>query len=131
MSAVNCDGTTFNLFVDTEFPADSSSLRDDRDPLDKQVYWEKEPETVQWLRPHDIPCLHNGGKQCLVFEDGIEPNDIQQGFLGDCYFLSVLSVLAEFPGRIEKVFEQPFGNEGKYTLNIHKNGQKESVTVDD
>jgi len=30
-----------------------------------------------------------------VFADGIEPDDIRQGFLSDCWFLCSLSALAE------------------------------------
>jgi calpain-15 len=38
-----------------------------------------------------------------VFDD-INPNDIQQGALGDCYFLSALSALAETPSRVMSLF---------------------------
>lgn len=34
----------------------------------------------------------------------IEPNDIKQGLLGDCYFLAGLSALAEVPERIRELF---------------------------
>jgi calpain-15 len=33
-----------------------------------------------------------------------EPWDIEQGELGDCYFLGSISALAEVPARIQKVF---------------------------
>lgn len=39
-----------------------------------------------------------------VFKDGIHPNDINQGALGDCYFLAVLSALAESEDRVRNIF---------------------------
>lgn len=36
--------------------------------------------------------------------EGIEPDDIKQGELGDCYFLATLSAIAEFPWRIKQLF---------------------------
>ena len=37
----------------------------------------------------------------LKIYDEIEPADVRQGDLGDCYFLSVLSVVSEHPSRIK------------------------------
>ena len=39
-----------------------------------------------------------------VFSNGIEPNDIEQGSLGDCYFLAVLSAMAENPEEVKRRF---------------------------
>lgn len=52
----------------------------------------------------EIPSIVEGGVQLSVFYDSIDPSDIRQGLLGDCYFLSCLSVLAENPSRIKKLF---------------------------
>ena len=42
-----------------------------------------------WLRPKDIFKT-----QSFELFDGIDPNDISQGSLGVCYYLSTLSCLA-------------------------------------
>ena len=53
-----------------------------------------------------------------------------QCLLGDCYFLSALSVLAEEPERIRNVFITQEGNvEGKYSVKWHQNGLPVTVTV--
>jgi hypothetical protein len=36
--------------------------------------------------------------------DTIDPGDILQGRIGDCYFLSAIAGLAENEGRISKIF---------------------------
>ena len=55
--------------------------------------------TLSWKRPSEV---YGAGNYVVYAEPG--PNDIQQGKCGDCYFLSTLSSLAEYPERIKKIF---------------------------
>lgn len=43
------------------------------------------------------------GGSLAVFND-IGPNDIAQGQLGNCYFLSAMASLAERPDRVKEIF---------------------------
>ena len=54
----------------------------------------------------------------------IEPNDIKQGYLGDCYFLSALSALSEnYPEAIRRLFVTPeFQGLGLYCVYINLQG---------
>lgn len=71
-------------------------------------------------------------KKPVIFDSKIEPADIQQGALGDCYFLSALSVMAEKPERIRKLFLSDQINEaGVYGVRMTKNGVTQDVVVDD
>ena len=45
---------------------------------------------VKWYRMSEHKVE---GKKCCLFQDGVDINDIDQGALGDCYFLSAIGVL--------------------------------------
>ena len=63
---------------------------------------------------------------------GIEPNDINQGQLGDCYFLAALSSLAEFPDRVQALFHtKEINKAGIYLVRFYINGNEMPVVVDD
>jgi hypothetical protein len=63
---------------------------------------------------------------------GITPSDIKQGSLGDCYFLSSLSVIAEKPSRIKSLINtHEINDQGVYAVTLFKNGAKMQVMVDD
>lgn len=67
-----------------------------------------------------------------IVYDGIEPEDIYQGKLGDCYFLSSISALAENPERVQRLLETEEPNEkGVYAINLNINGDWEQVILDD
>jgi calpain-15 len=85
---------------------------------------------VEWRRAADIPGLSDATGLHL-FAGAIEPNDIKQGQIGDCYFLSSLAALAERPDRIRSMFLQEEGCNGMYAARMYKNGVKMVVTVDD
>jgi len=67
-----------------------------------------------------------------VFDEGIGPADIRQGALGDCWFLCAIAALAEFPLLVEQIVEtKEVNGDGCYRMKFCKNGQWQSVRVDD
>jgi calpain-15 len=56
--------------------------------------------TYTWKRPTEVYGEGNFARM-----DTISPDDIYQGDCGDCYFLSGISSLAEFPERIRRIFK--------------------------
>jgi hypothetical protein len=50
-----------------------------------------EPDTIKWLSAEEI-CKESGKLPQFV-DDGAGANDVRQGTLGDCWFISALSVL--------------------------------------
>ena len=90
-------------------------------------------DQIVWKRACDIPTLNKDGKLAIFYE-GIEPNDVLQGDLGSCWFLTAISSLAEWPKRIRALFanghDEP--NEvGIYGVKIYKNGETTDIIVDD
>lgn len=82
--------------------------------------------TFRWYRASQI--FKNREK---VY-DSFSGDDIIQGLLGDCYLLSSISALAEFPGRVEKLFMQKEKNAaGCYVVSLYVSGKRVDVVLDD
>lgn len=111
-------------WTDPDFPPEKKSLYDPR--IDKSAD-RKAFDSYSWKRIKDI----YGGKE-QMFAGGIGPNDINQGGLGDCYFLAVLSSLAEVPERIADMFvTKDLNAAGIYMVKFYINGIQHPVIVDD
>lgn len=107
-------------YTDDSFPPSKKSLindwNDESDDIQEKV---EEWSGFTWIRASDIEELNDEEGQLAVFADDVTPSDIKQGLLGDCYFLSVLSALAEVPERITKLFLTDRLNEyGIYAVKI-------------
>ena len=84
------------------------------------------PTECRWFRASEI--FHGKEKICNSFSG----EDIIQGLLGDCYLLSAISALAEFPGRIQRLFMQTEKNKaGCYAIRLYICGQPMEIVVDD
>jgi hypothetical protein len=76
------------FWTDPEFIADDKSLY--IDPLNPPEYAQEEV-IVEWKRPQEI----YQAEEPKMIVDGIEPADVKQGLLGDCWLLSSFMLLAQ------------------------------------
>jgi calpain-15 len=68
----------------------------------------------------------------MVFQDNVEPNDIKQGLLGDCYFLSALSVLSEQSELVMRLFHtRECTPQGIFCVWLNAHGEWQSIVIDD
>eukprot|EP00753_Platysulcus_tardus_P000361 PLAT10367.1.p1 GENE.PLAT10367.1~~PLAT10367.1.p1 ORF type:complete len:723 (-),score=420.00 PLAT10367.1:102-2270(-) len=112
------------LWEDADFPCSGDSLyRDGMMP----PCGAPPAHTVRWLRPAEI-CP--GEPQ--LFIGGLGSADVIQGQLGDCWFLSALSVMASRPELLHQLFVTT-GQEaqGRYCVQFFKDGDWRQVFIDD
>lgn len=115
-------------FVDDSFP-----------PTDKSLYFEPRhsdhPRVTDWRRPVKIKAFrgeHGTTSIPLAVFRNPRPDDIMQGVLGDCWFLSAMAVLGERPELLEKiVITREINNEGAYQVRLCKDGKWTIILVDD
>ena len=95
------------------------------DVIDSDVKgWEK----LKWARAEDILDTQN----YKVFEEGTSADDILQGSIGDCYFLSAIGSLCRFPKLIDRLFySKEKTKQHEYGIYIFINGLWELVLIDD
>jgi len=114
-------------FVDIEFPPLETSIYD---PSQGKPF----KDAIVWRRPKDFIQVDEakGLGPPEVFYKSIEPSDIKQGQLGDCWLMSSLSSLAEMPRLVERLFvTQRYNEEGLYRVRVCKGGYWREVTIDD
>jgi hypothetical protein len=119
-------------FIDPAFPPLVNSLyaqpHDHRGDL-AEGGGPKKNECIVWRRPSEFIA---DSKPVYVFENKIEPDDIKQGQLGDCWLMCSLSSIAEFPKLVEDLFVTKETNaNGVYEVRICKGGIWRSITLDD
>ncbi|KPA73940.1 putative calpain-like cysteine peptidase putativecysteine peptidase Clan CA family C2 [Leptomonas pyrrhocoris] len=119
-------------YVDMTFPPAEASLQRPSDT--KKV---ANLEAVTWRRPQDcIPEMAH--KEIKLFRAGVDPNDIGQGMLGDCWFMCSIAVVADSTTMIKDLFRHPVSKSkrkkeqkaGGYRVYINKNGWYHNVIVD-
>lgn len=67
-----------------------------------------------------------------LFVNGVEPGDVIQGALGDCWFLGPLSVIADKTELLNKIFITTAINDyGVYAFQFFKAGRWFPVIIDD
>jgi hypothetical protein len=121
-------------FTDPYFQPDEYSLlaQDEYGQfLDKKDGESKAKEidvyNIEWKRAPEI-----FGQNLLLFDEKIECSDIRQGNLGNCYFLSALAALTEFPKLIYQIFRtKEINPEGFYEIALFIDGEWQIVFVDD
>ena len=127
------------MFEDTAFPADHTSLYDQRITAKLQegtllpkrkrrrARVEQLWRNVTWVKP---AAIYGPGQYHLIHR--IDAGDITQGLLGDCFLLSALAALAEQPKRIKDMFlSKSVTQSGAYAVRLYVNGEPQDVVVDD
>jgi len=68
----------------------------------------------------------------VLFVSSVDPSQVIQGNLGDCYFLSALAALAENQERVVEILGgQSYNTAGIYKVSMLIEGEIEEIIVDD
>ncbi|EFC48968.1 predicted protein [Naegleria gruberi] len=117
---------TKNMYIDRDFPATTTSICHNETFLSSKGI---DPSSINWMRPKEF-C--KGSLRPELFLAGVEPADIRQGKIGDCYFLGAIAVAALHPKLIKSLFIPSAYNEyGIYQIKMFYNGIWQEVIIDD
>ncbi|KAJ3443723.1 calpain [Anaeramoeba flamelloides] len=112
-------------FTDPDFPPNMSSI-----VINVNNYKDKLNRVKEWKRASEIPSEES---EIALFKEGMSPEDIEQGSLGDCYLLSSISVLSLKEEKVLKIFlTKKYQPEfGFFIVRFFSNDQWHKIIVDD
>jgi calpain-15 len=116
-SSVCCCFRSCCKYRDKAFPANDTSIG----WADPEIVWK------------DGTSLFGDEKVCL-FQADVHPDDVKQGVLGNCWLISAIAAMAEFPGAVQNMMPtKERSRRGKYSLRLWNVPKKKwvVVTVDD
>ncbi|KAJ6250206.1 calpain [Anaeramoeba flamelloides] len=116
---------TGEKFTDPDFAPNMSSI-----VINEKKYNKKFDRVKEWKRASEIP---SDKSEIALFKDGMSPEDIEQGSLGDCYLLSSISVLSLKEEKVLKIFlTKKYQPEfGFFIVRFFSNDQWHKIIVDD
>ena len=83
-------------------------------------------DEIEWKRASDI------FPQQQLFEGKISVDDVKQGKIGNCYFLSAIAAMCEFPNLITQIFiSKEISKDGFYKVILFIDGEYQIVFLDD
>lgn len=84
---------------------------------------------MDWRRLEEV-CAIGGKRGAKLFSGEVEPADICQGQLGDCWLMSALACLAKFEGAIARVFlTRECTAYGRYRIQLYDKLREKWVTI--
>ena len=139
------DTSTFDYYLDQRPPSSNEKFTDPKFPpneksilsksetgayLDKEN-WAKNASLlnfneIEWKRLSEIYPDNT------LIEDNIDLEDIRQGKIGNCYFLSSLAAMTDYPNLLAQVFKTKKQNEQCFwEIVLYINGKFQIVIIDD
>ena len=136
-------------FIDVIYPPIGSSVGSE-ETYSKSITWRRPQDFLDF----DAGISSPGGtnrksrkwqadmKLVEVFDEGVQASDINQGELGNCWFMCSLGALCEFPLLVDRLFVDTWSKDeethenrssaiGLYELRFCNNGEWTNVLVDD
>ncbi|CAF1153609.1 unnamed protein product, partial [Adineta ricciae] len=109
-------------FVDDQFTPNNRSLGE-----------KSFDHVAEWLRIGDVaPIAHEDRSLPLTIFSSPQPSDIQQGALGNCWFMAALALISEQPKLLQHILlTKEVNKEGVYMVRICHNGLWKTIIVDD
>ena len=83
---------------------------------------------IDQVRAHELKAFK--GKRPQLFEGEIEPNDLCQGAVGDCWLVAAFACASEFPDAVRRMFvTREYNPRGLYKVRIFDPIKKKFVIV--